>query len=181
MSELPDPLDRLEEVAEKVATRAQNNASRAAYESGNRFGLLWVHAGVGMVAGMQMLLFGTATQIEAFFGSYARLVMGPLALVGGFVLAWGLTRHPRAVWHEATGLFLLASWDLCMTIGLAVARFNQHYYQVLPIGQAQPRNYVPAYPVSVYGGMLGLLFIHLLTLRFVWRQNKEEDDGSGTD
>lgn len=181
----PDPLDRLEDAAELVARRAQRNTNRMSYERGNRLGLLWVHSLVSLLAGVQMLLFGSATQIEHIVGPESRLVMGPLGLAGGLLLALGLTRKPqRSIPLEAAGLALVALWDLAMTVGLAVARWTQHDYVPLGVHQPQPPGYVPAYPVAVYGGLLALLVIHLLTLRHVWdtaRPNQKAGESHGTD
>lgn len=160
-----NPLDRLESAAEVVMERAEITARRVMYERGNRLGLLWVHAVVGMLAGTQQLLWGSATQIEAITGPHMRLFMGPLAMVGGIILAAGLISKPRSIPMEAIGLGFIACWDFCMTVGLAYARWSQHDFHILPVSQPMVTGYVPAYPVAVYGGMFALLVIHLLTLR----------------
>lgn len=170
-----DPFDRLESAAEAVARRVEATTARVSYERANRLGLLWTHGVVGVAAGLQMLLFGTATTIETIFGPQARIVMGPLAFLGGTVLILGLTRHPRrSIPMEAVGLALLATWDLLMTAGLAYARWHQHEYHVLALNERLPQGYVSAYPIAVYGGMFALLSIHLWTLRILRRDNKEE-------
>lgn len=161
-----DPFDRLECVAERVADRAERTTARVYYEQGNRLGLLWIHALVAITAGLQQLLWGTATQIEELFGPRAREFHGPLAMVGGMVLVLGLTRKPyRSVRLEAIGLSLIALWDGTMTAGLAWARIHQDDYRVIPFGQPLPPHYASAYPISVYSGLLALLVVHLWTLR----------------
>lgn len=170
-----DPFERLEAAAEAVAHRAAAQTERVAYEAGNRLGLLWVHAVVALLAGTQMLLWGSASQVEAVLGPTARLPMGLLAVVGGLWLSVGLTRKPRSIPAEAVGLCLVALWDLAMTLSLAYARARQHDYHLLGLRTPMPDHYVPAYPVSVYGGLLALLVIHLLTLRHVWRGHRHGD------
>lgn len=146
--------------------RAEHASRRVLYERGNRLGLLWVHGIVGVVGGMQQLLYGSATQVEDALGPWVRLLLVPLALGGGLLLLLGLTRKPqRSIPLEAVGLALVACWDLAMTAGLAYARYAQHTYRPLPLLRPMPHGYVPAYPITVYAGMLALLVIHLVTLR----------------
>lgn len=169
-----DPFEQLQSAAEAVARRAEASTSRVTYERANRLGLLWVHGVVAVMAGLQMILWGTATAIEALFGPDSRFTMGPLAFIGGAVLLLGLTRHPRrSIPMEAIGLSVIALWDLMMTAGLAYARWHQHDFHVLAITERQPQGYVSAYPMAVYGGMFALLAIHLWTLRIL-RRDKEE-------
>lgn len=165
-----DAYDRLEHAAERVARRAEDTQNRSDYETQNRLSLLWVHAVVALLAGVQMLLYGTATQFEALFGPQSRLLMGPLALVGGVALVWGLTRKPRRIGSEALGLSLVALWDLAMTLGLAYARIHQDKWAVISPHEDLPLGYVPAYPVTVYAGMFVLLVVHLWTLRVMRRR-----------
>lgn len=173
-----DPYDRLESAAEAVMARAELASNRILYERGNRLGLLWVHAVVGTLAGGQQLIYGSASQVEQITGPSARLALGPLAFLGGLVLALGLSRRPRrSIPLEGVGLALLASWDLAMTAGLAYARWHQHDFHLLGFHTPMPPGYVPAYPVAVYGGMFALLVIHLATLRHLRRLPKEAHRG----
>lgn len=160
-----DPLDRLETAAEAVARRAEESDSRTRYETGNRRALLWVHAIIGLLAGVQMYLFGSATIIESSLGVWTRPVMACLGVAGGFLLAAGLTRRPRSIPLEVAGLVLVGVWDAAMTFGLGLARYNQHDYHIIRLGDDLPVGYVTAYPVTVYAGLLALIVIHLLTLR----------------
>lgn len=165
-----DPFDRLEQAAELVMARAETASQRMVYERANRLGLLWVHAFVGITAGVQQLLWGTAPTIETLFGPGARLITAPIGLVGGFVLALGLTHRPRNIGAEAVGLALVSVWDLAMTLGLAYARLKQADYRFIGMHEPLPPGYVSAYPITVYGGMFALLLVHLWTLRHVRHQ-----------
>lgn len=171
-----DPYDRLESAAEAVVARAADARNRVSYEQGNRLGLLWVHALVSFLAGVQMLAYGSAVQIETLVGPHVRLVMGPLGIAGGLLLAGGLHRRPRSIELEAAGLSLVALWDLAMAVGLGYARLAQRSYQPLAMGQPQPPGYVSAYPFTVYAGLFALVVIHLLTLRRLRR--RQRDGGS---
>ena len=172
-----DPLDRLEEAAELVTARVQRTQSRQAYEIANRLGLLWVHGLVATLAGIQMMLWGTASQIEQVAGPGARFIMGPVAVVGGIALIGGLLGRPRSIHLEGLGLALIALWDLAMTAGLAWARVHQNNYRVLGPHEPQPHGYVPGYPIAVYAGLLALLVIHLWTLRLLRRHQPKNGGG----
>jgi hypothetical protein len=155
-----DPLDRLEAAAEKVARRAE-------WETANRVGLLYVHAFVGITAGLQMFLFGSAANIEDLAGIWIRAALGVLGIAGGLILWRGIRATPRSIPAEATGLALLGIWDLAMTLGLAWARIDsgdfspRGLFEPLP----PPGTYALPYPVAVYGGLFALICVHLWTLR----------------
>lgn len=153
-----DPLDRLESIADRVARRVE-------YEQGNRRGLLWVHALMGMLAGLQMLAWGSAGTIEDVVGVWIRPVMALLGTVGGLCLAAGLMSRPRSIPLEVCGLTLVGLWDLLMTIGLLTARVKQDNYEFIPLGEELPVGYIVAYPTTIYAGLFALIVIHLLTLR----------------
>lgn len=161
---MPDAFDRLEEAAEKVALRFE-------WERANRVGLLWVHAVVGSLAGVQMLLFGSASNIEAMVGVWSRSALGFLGVAGGFILAVGILRRKRhdRYWieFEAFGLALLAVWDLAMMLGMAVARYKAGDFSPRPLFEPlpEPGTYVLPYPIAVYGGLFALVCVHLWTLR----------------
>lgn len=155
---MSDPLSRLETTAERIAGRAQ-------YEQANRRGLLWVHALMGILAGAQMGVWGTATTLENVVGPYSRYLMAGIGIVGGICLAAGLINRPRSIPLEVCGLALVGLWDLLMTLGLAYARFDQNEYRPLGIGDPLTQGYVVAYPITVYAGLLALIVIHLWTLR----------------
>jgi len=176
-----DPFKELETAAERVARRALEGQARANYEIANRLGLLWVHGVVGVTAGTQMVLWGTASQIEDVLGPLSRYPFGLLAVVGGAVLIIGLLHKPRrSVPLEAVGLVLLALWDFAMTVGLAWARLHQHDFHVLAPTEAERRDYVPGYPVTVYAGLLALLVIHLFTLRLLLTRTPKDGEPDGS-
>ena len=163
-SDCPDAFDRLEEAAEKVALRSE-------WERANRVGLLWVHAVVGCLAGVQMLLFGSASNIEELVGIWSRTALGLLGIFGGLVLASGIRRRKRhrCYWieFEAGGLALLGAWDFAMMLGMFAARLRagdfapRALFEPLP----PPGTYVLPYPIAVYGGLFALVCVHLWTLR----------------
>lgn len=155
---MTDPLDRLESIADRVARRVE-------YEQGNRRGLLWVHALMGMLAGLQMLAWGSAGTIEDVAGVWVRPVMALLGTIGGICLAAGLMNRPRSIHLEALGLALVGLWDVLMTVGLLTARLRQDDYGFIPLGEELPIGYVVAYPTTIYAGLFALIVIHLLTLR----------------
>lgn len=161
----PDPLVRIEAAAEALAQRAH-------WESGNRIGLLRVHALTGLVSGIQVVCFGGATVIESAFGIWSRPILGFLAIAGGVVLMSGLLARPRSIPAEALGLTLLGLWDLAMALGILYARV--HSGDFAPRGLLEPLPkppivYVAPYAISVYAGLTALIVVHLYTLR---RANK---------
>lgn len=160
-----DPFDRLERVAESMVARAEQEDQRTRYEQQNRRGLLWVHALMGMGAGLQMLMFGSANTIETYIGLWTRPCMAALGMLGGVLLAYGLTSRPRSIPHEALGLVLVGLWDLAMTVGLGAARWDQGGFAVVPLGRPLPAGYIVAYPVTIYAGLFALICIHIWTLR----------------
>ena len=153
-----DPLDRLEVAVGDLA-------QQTSWEQQNRLGLLWVHAFTAFWAGWQMLVWGSATNIEATVGVWSRPFMGLLGIVGGGVLAWGLTRTPRSIPFEVVGLVLIGTWDAAMTAGLLYARIDQGEFGLRHWGEPLPTGYVAAYPVTVYFGLFALICVHLWTLR----------------
>lgn len=160
-----DPLDRLESHATLLA-------EQMTWEQQNRRGLLWVHGIIGLTAGVQMLLWGSATTIEASLGVWSRALMAGLGFTGGLLLAYGLSRRPRSVPAEAAGLCLVGVWDALMLGGLAYARWHQHDFRIIPLDSKLPEGYVAAYPLTVYGGLFALICIHLWTLRKIRRARR---------
>lgn len=163
----PDPIDRLEEVASRLATRT-------VYETENRRGLLWVHGLMGLFAGPQMFLWGSATTIEQSIGVHSRIAMAGLGLVGGLLLIAGLSRRPRSIPLEVAGLALVGLWDLAMTVGLTFARILQNDYRIIPPGTPLVPGYVVAYPITIYAGLFALICVHLYTLRRLVRSGLKE-------
>lgn len=157
-----DAYDRLQQAAERVANRVQ-------YEQGNRRGLLWTHAMMGMLAGLQMIVWGGPGTVEDLLGVEIRPYLALLGIVGGLLLMIGLTSRPRSIPLELAGLFFVGAWDLAMTVGLMAARIEQHNYAPLPIDEAVPAGYVVSYPVTIYAGLFVLICIHLVTLRKIKR------------
>lgn len=156
-----DPFQRIERATQALARRVL-------WEQGNRIGLLRVHAAVGILAGVQILAFGSAASIEALVGVGVRMLLGVLGVLGGSLLWWGLRKSPRSITLEGIGLALLGIWDLTMTLGLAWARAHSTSFGLKwPWVRLPPPEdgFVVPYPIAVYGGMFALIVIHLLTLR----------------
>lgn len=167
-----DALQELEEATLAIAVRSQ-------YETDNRRGLLWIHALMGLLAGTQMMLWGTAPNIEGSFGVGARLVMGPGGIVGGALLAAGLLRRPRSIPLEIAGLVVVGLWDLAMTLGISTARLQQVLghgalsgWAPLPLLEPQPPGYITAYAITVYAGLFALICVHLWTLHKLSRPGR---------
>ena len=157
MRDAPDAYDRLEQAAENVATRAE-------WERANRVGLLWVHAVVGFVAGLQMLLYGSASTIEASVGVWSRAALGGMGVLGGVLLAGGIVRG-RSVVLEALGLAVIGLWDALMAVGFIVARVRAGQFSPRNLLEPIPDGYVLPYPISIYLGLAALIAVHLWTLR----------------
>lgn len=153
-----DPLDRLEK-------HTSHMAEQITYEQQNRRGLLWIHAICGLTAGLQMLLWGSPPSLELAAGLWVRGVMAGLGLVGGALLAWGLSRRPRSVPFEAAGLTVVGLWDFLMFVGLGFARFQQHDFRIIPLNEPLPPGYVVAYATTIYLALFALISVHLYTLR----------------
>ena len=160
----PDAFDRLEEAAESLVLRSE-------WERANRVGLLWVHAVVGCTAGVQMMLYGSASNIEALVGVWSRAALGILGISGGLILAAGIFRRKRhqSYWieFEAAGLLLLAAWDFAMMAGMLAARLMAGDFAPRALFEPLPPagTYVLPYPISVYAGLFALVCVHLWTLR----------------
>lgn len=153
-----DPLDKLEAVADRLEGRVR-------YEQENRRGLLWVHGLIGILAGPQMLLWGTAPTIEQSIGTWTRVGMSALGTAGGLLLIVGLSCRPRSIFLEAAGLALVALWDLVIAAGLIYARVKQNDYRFIPLDAPLPPGYASAYPITIYAGLFALIVVHLWTLR----------------
>lgn len=149
----------------RAAAAADRLEDRFTWEQANRLGLLRVHAIVGILGGIQILLYGGPSNLEESLGVWTRPALGVLAVVGGTILALGLARRPRDIGLEAVGLSLVGLWDLAMTLGLAWTRIEQGEYAPIPLTQALDPTYVRPYPVTVYAGLFALICIHLWTLR----------------
>ncbi|MDF9716037.1 hypothetical protein [Nocardioides sp. ChNu-99] len=163
-----EPLNRLERQVETLAAEHELATAQATWENTNRIGLLWVHAGIGALAGVLILSAGTATSLERIFGPAAAPLTGWVPLIGGLLLADGLRSKPRSVPLEVVGLFLLLGWDLALTAGFLIA-----YFTALGLPTSRP------YPVAVYGGLAALICVHLWTLRKVLRVRREHDRRHG--
>jgi hypothetical protein len=167
-----DALAELEAATLAIAVRSQ-------YETENRRGLLWIHSLMGLLAGVQVMLWGTAAGIELTFGVGARIVMGTLGILGGSLLAIGLMRRPRSIPLEIAGLLVVGLWDLAMTIALLTGRIDQVLgdgplsgIHPLPLLEPQPPGYVTAYASTVYAGLCALIGVHLWTLRRLNRSGR---------
>lgn len=171
-----DPYDRLERAAEKVATSATDLAERvqqAEWERLNRVSLLWGHSGMGAIAGLQMIAFGSAANIEQLVGLWSRTALGALGVIGGLILAVGIIIG-RRIWIEAAGLALLGIWDLLMACGFIAARIQAGDFGLRGLTEPlpDPGTYALPYPIAIYLGMCYLVCVHLVTLRRIHRAGK---------
>lgn len=166
----PDPLDRLEHAVDNLAEWER-------WHLENRLGLLWVHSGLGICAGILMLLTGTATSFERYIGDWTRPAMGYFGLAAGLILGSGLLRKPRSIPREVIGLSMLMVWDLAMCGGFIAAIVASP----LPVEWANPFNgYVEhinplaprPYAIVIYLGIAALIAIHLATLRKLRRARR---------
>lgn len=164
---MSDPLDRLEGAVDRIAGRAE-------YEQDNRRGLLWVHGLMGLLAGAQMGLWGTAGSLENSVGPEVRYVMAAVGVTGGSLLCAGLLKRPRSIPLEVAGLAMVGIWDALMVIGLAVPRFRQNDFRVIDFMRPLADGYVVAYPITIYAGLAALIGIHLWTLRRLVRFRREQ-------
>lgn len=163
-----DALDQLEAAAVRLALRAE-------WEQGNRRGLLWVHALLGIAAGTAICLYGAAPNIEAL-GVWTRSVLGFAGLSGGLLLAAGLilrrTRPLHSPWLtlEVCGLGIMGLWDGSICLALLAARvqdIDQNGWGIRMLTEPLPPagTYVLPYPIAVYFALFALICIHLWTLR----------------
>lgn len=167
-----DPFEAIEDPFDKIEHAAEALARRMTWEQGNRIGLLRTHAAIGILSGLQMLLFGGSAVIENTLGLWTRPLLGFLGIIGGLTLLTGLMKVPRSIIYEATGLSLLATWDGLMSLGFIIARWRIHNFDILPLNTSEPIPpvpYVPPYAISVYSGLCVLVLVHLWTL---WKFKK---------
>lgn len=164
---MPRSLERVERAAAHLA--AERDRDQA-----NRADLLWAHATLGIFAGVSILAFGLAANLELYVGAWTRGVVGWLGIVGGLTLAWALrcrTHTPRP--HlEAAGLTMLIVWDVCLAVGFAWA------VVLVPPAltwwwESTPRESARPYPVWIYLAMLLMLRIHLRAGLDHWRRANE--------
>lgn len=148
-----DPLARIEHGVTMMERRRQ-------WESENRLALLWGHAVIGLVGGILMVLYSTATAWERIFinmvpdnDQIAQVVIGTPAIIGGFLLGFGLSSNPRNMITEMIGLCFLLLWELLMTGAMIWGAFN-------PAPGSDP---VP-YPIAVYGGLAYFMCVHIRSL-----------------
>lgn len=155
----PDPLERLERGVSRLAPLV----AQQAWETGNRLGLLWVHSFVGLVAGVLILVNGTATTLVPILPA-AKLLTGLPGIAGGALLAVGLLARPRRVLVEVAGLVVLAAWDLLMAVGFVIAVTTQSLH-------------ARWYPIVIYVGYLALIVVHLWTLRqlYHFKQRRRQE------
>ncbi|MDO9454712.1 hypothetical protein [Nocardioides sp.] len=140
---------------------------RQEWERANRRGLLTVHGLVGTLAGLLILVNGTARAFDDHGASW-RPVTGLLAVVGGTLLLVGLNRH-RAVRLEVAGLLVLAAWDLAMVAGFVAGAASTGVGVSRPWQTVTDVDSTPLYPVVLYVGLFVMICVHLLTLREIRR------------
>lgn len=162
-------VDEVERQALRLLVLDGQRQHHYVWENANRVGLLWAHGLAGLITGTLMLMFGTASTIEAEYGVAARSVMAGFGILGGVLLVGGLTRRPRrSIRLEASGLGCLMVWDLVMMAGFA-ALIAQRPPQILAPWEPLPEGTALPYPIAIYGALLVLLALHLVTLRGIVR------------
>lgn len=152
-----DPFTRLENAAEVIV-------KQTSWEQQNRLGLLAIHGVIGVLAGMLMMINGTATSFEVF-GLWIRPALSGLSIFGGAVLLAGLISKPRNVRLEISGLALMGIWDLAMAVAFIVARTVNHVTYKFTFPWVALPDSSRLYPVVIYLGMFALICVHLWTLR----------------
>lgn len=163
--ELIEALERAENVGLAMLAENEDAQRHFLWSQQNRIGLLWIHVWLGVFAGAAMLVFGTAFNIEDTIGLWTRAALGITGIVGGGCLAIGLTRQPsRSIPHEVIGLVLLGLWDLAIAAGFIVIAIESPPQAAWP-WEPLPQTTTRPYPIPVYLGILGLLALHVYTLR----------------
>lgn len=173
----PQPIDRLVKAVDELERETRTTERRLYWEKSNRLGLLWVHAFIGLGAGLLMLTAGGPLSLEVA-GVWVRVVLGALALTGSGLLAYGLRTFPwrkdRSLNHEAVGLALLALWDVLMAVGFVLALLHTPGSPtwIFPPWSADVIGPQRPYPIIVYSGLFALISIHLSTLRQLGKDRK---------
>lgn len=145
-------LDRLEQIANNLLWRSQ-------YEEENRLELLFVHAFIGIGAGVLMIIDGVPSRVVEIVGAQEAVVY-PLAVlpcVGGLTLLFGLL-YKRRLLVEWSGMAMIMLWDTLMGSSLFLVNW-------LAAMDSSPETVSTMYPVAVYMGLAALMRVHLKTLR----------------
>ena len=148
----------------RQAERAQH---RIVLELQNRIGMLCVHGGILLMIGMMMILTGAPAPAEDWWGPFARLVLGGMAMLGGAVLLVGTARGDDSRWGWSMmtiGTALAAAWHVGLTLTYTYAAATERMVILAPgepLSEAvTSRGYIPL----VYLGYVLLVLIHCATL-----------------
>lgn len=150
--------------AQRVAERAQH---RIVLELQNRIGMLCVHGGILLMIGLMMILTGAPAPAEDWWGPWARLLLGGLALAAGGTLLVGVavSDETRGGWLAMVfGTLTACLWHVGLTLTYTYAAATEKM-QILapgePLSEAvTSRGYIPL----VYLGYVLLVLIHHVTL-----------------
>lgn len=168
---LVQALGQLANDAEALVTENRDAQRQFLWAQQNRHGLLRIHAWSGITVGASMLFFGTAASFEESLGLWVRWALGLGGILGGALVAWGVSQTPRHIKVEGAGMTILALWDLAiMASFIAIFRLNppQLVWPWEPLDPGATR----VYPVFVYGTLFALLALHVWTLKALLTMNR---------
>lgn len=161
---LVQAIEDLGHTADRLVNDNRDAQQQFIWAQQNRHGLLRIHAYSGITIGLSMLFFGTAASFEESLGLWVRWALGLGGLVGGTLVAWGLSRTPRHIKVEGAGMSILAAWDLAIMASF-VAIFRVAPPQFVWPWQHLDSDATRVYPVFVYGTLFALLALHVWTLK----------------
>lgn len=168
MTHRQDPLvraiEQLGHNADRLVTENRDAQQQFLWAQQNRHGLLRIHAWSGITIGTSMLFFGTAASFEDTIGLWVRWALGGAGIIGGTLVAWGLSQTPRHIKVEGAGMTILALWDLAIMASF-VAIFRLSPPELVWPWQALDTTTSRVYPVFVYGTLFALLALHVWTLK----------------
>lgn len=168
---LVQALGRLADDAEALVTENRDAQRQFLWAQQNRHGLLRIHAWSGILVGATMLFFGTAASFEDSLGLWVRWALGFGGLIGGGLVAWGVSRTPRHIKVEGIGMTILALWDLAIMASF-VAIFTKAPPQFVWPWEPLDSSATRVYPVFVYGTLFALLALHVWTLKTLLTMNR---------
>lgn len=157
-------LEKLGIAADALVSENREAQQQFVWAQQNRHGLLRIHAWGGITIGVAMLFYGTASSFETVLGLWSRWALGGAGILGGLLVAWGLSRTPRHIRTEGAGMSILALWDLGIMASFAVTLWTNPPTLVMP-WEPLPADASRVYPIFVYGTLFALLALHVWTLK----------------